>query len=105
EFPGRDARKQPLRRREPESAFEALGVSRPYFRIDDAWRSLAVERVKHLLGGYPAHVLPRFPGHPSRVRACEDIIELQQWMLRRRRLLGPDVETCAGNALLAQGLK
>src|SRR2546423_8051136 len=78
----RDVMLEPLRRGESEGAFEASGVGRPHLGIDDAWRSLAIERVKHLLRGYPAHVLPRFPGHPSGVGACDHIVELQHRMLR-----------------------
>src|SRR4051794_31351750 len=93
-----------LSRREPESALETFGISGPYLAVDDARRPLAVERVKHLLRGDPAHVLPRLSGHPSRMRAREHIIELKQRMLRRWRLFGPHVDTCARNQLLVEGI-
>src|SRR5258707_10818783 len=69
----------------------------PDFRVDDARRAHAVERIEDLLGGNPAHVGPRFPGHTSGMRARQHIVELKQRMVRRRRLLGPDVETRACN--------
>ena len=75
---------------------------RPDFGIDDTRRPPAVERAKHLLGGNPAHIYPRFPGHARGMRACEHIVELQQGMIRRRRFPGPDVEVGAGNALVAK---
>src|ERR1700719_3311029 len=48
---------EPLCRRKPEHPRKALGIVRPDLGVDDARRPLAVERVEHLLGGYPAHVL------------------------------------------------
>ena len=90
---------RPLPRRKPKSPLEAPGVIRPYLGVDDARRPLAIERVQKLLGGDPAHVLPRFPGHAGRMRACEHVVELQQRMIRRRRLLGPYVEAGACDRL------
>ena len=94
-----------LSRCKSEGPLKTLDVIGPDFRIDDAWRPLAIERVKHLLGGYPRHVLPRLPGHPRGMRARQHIVELQQRMVGRRRLLGPDVKSGAGNALVAQRLE
>ena len=85
-----------------ESARKALAVMRPDLGIDDARRPLAVERVQHLLGGDAAHVLARFAGDAGGVRARQHVVELQQRMLRRRRLLGPDVEAGARDALFLQ---
>jgi hypothetical protein len=39
------------------------------------------------------------------VRARQHIIQLQQWVFRRRRFPGPDVEASARNALFAQRLE
>src|SRR4051794_33510042 len=84
-------RSETLRRGKPESPLEAFGIAGPNYRVNDARRPLAVERIEHLLGGNPAHVGSRFSGHPGGVRAGEHVVELQQRMIRRRRLLGPDV--------------
>ena len=75
---------------------------RPCLGIDNAWRPLAIERIEHLLGRDPAHVFARLPGDSSGVRARQHVVELQQRMFRRRWFLGPDVETCARNALLLE---
>src|SRR5882757_11132428 len=93
-----------LSRRKPEGPLETPGVGRPYFGVDDARRPLAVERVENLLGRDPAHVLARFLGDPCRMRARQHIVELQQRMVRRRRLLVPDIEPGAGDPLAAQGI-
>jgi hypothetical protein len=94
-----------LRRCKPERAFETLGVVRPDLGIDEARWPLAVEGIENLLGGDPAHIFPRFPGHTGRVRAHQHVIELQQRMVRRRRLLGPDVEARSRDRFVAQCFK
>src|SRR5690348_15488350 len=94
-----------LFRRHAERAREALAIMRPDLGIDDPRRSLAVERVKNLLGGDAAHVLARLAGDACGVRARQHIVELQQGVLGRRRLLRPDVEAGAGDALILQGLQ
>src|SRR3981081_823794 len=91
-----------LSRRKPEGPLETPGVGRPYFGVDDARRTLAVERVENLLGRDPAHVLARFLGDPGRVRARQHVVELQQRVLRRRRLLVPDVAPGPGDTFFAQ---
>src|ERR1700682_562548 len=68
---------KPLPRRKSERPLETLGVVRPDLGIDEARRPLAVEGIEHLLGGDPAHIFPRFPGHSGRMRARQHIIELQ----------------------------
>jgi len=97
-----DAPVCPLPRRKPKRPLETSAVGGPYLGVDDARRPLAVERIEDLLGGNLAHVRARFPGHPRSMRACQHVIELQQRMVRRRRLLGPDIETRPGNELVAQ---
>ena len=89
-------------RREAERLFEPLDVGRPDLRVNDARRPLAVERIQHLLGGDPAHILARFLGHACGVRARQHIVELQERMIRRRRLLGPDIEAGAREFALMQ---
>src|SRR4051794_30839963 len=91
----------PLPRRHAKGLLEALGIARPDLGIDDARRALAVERIKHLFGGDAAHVLARLDGDACGMRARQHIVELEQRMLRRRRLLGPDVKAGTGNALVA----
>src|SRR5581483_4052453 len=94
-----------LFRRHPESARKALAVMRPDLGIDDPRRAFAVERAKDLLGGDAAHVLARLAGDTGSVRARQHVVELQQGMLGRRRLPGPDVEAGARDALFLQGLQ
>src|SRR6185437_2721926 len=84
----------PLLRGHAEGSGKALAVMRPDLGVDDARRPLAVERIQNLLGGDAAHVFARLPRNASGVRARQHIVELQERMLRRRRLLGPDVEAC-----------
>src|ERR1700730_7131185 len=81
---------------------EPFRVVRPDLGVDDARRPLAVERVENLLGRDPAHVLARLLGDPCGMRARQHVVELQQRVLRRRRLLVPDVEAGAGDPLVAQ---
>src|SRR5689334_2544581 len=59
-----------LFRRHAERARKSLAVMRPDLGIDDARRSLAVERVENLLGGDAAHVLARLAGDTGGVRTC-----------------------------------
>src|ERR1700728_3079075 len=92
---------RPLDRNKSEGALETLGIARPHFGVDHTLRSLAVEGTKDLLGGNPAHVGSRFPGHARGMRTGEDVVELQQRMIRRWRFAGPDVEAGAGNAPIA----
>src|SRR6266851_5261138 len=94
-----------LPRRKSERPLETSGVVRPNLGIDEARRPLAVEGIENLLGGDPAHIFPRFPGHPGRMRARQHVIELQQRMVRRRRFLGPDVETRSSDRFVAQCFK
>src|ERR1700744_2980378 len=94
-----------LPRRKPKRLLEPLHVMRPDFGVDDARRALAVEGVEHLLGGDPAHVLAGFMGNAGGVRARQHVVELQQRMIRRRRLLGPDVEAGAGDLLVTQRVR
>jgi rhodanese-related sulfurtransferase len=91
-----------LFRRDAKRSRKPFRIGRPHLRIDDPRRALAVERVKQLLGGDAAHVDPRLLGHAGRMRARQHIVELQQRMLRRRRLLVPDIEPGAGDALFLQ---
>src|SRR5581483_4300197 len=93
-----------LSRRETESTLKTLDVSGPDFRIDQPRWPLAVERVEHLLGGNPRHIFPRLPGDARGMGACDHIVEGKQGMIGRRRLLGPDVEASARDALVAQRL-
>src|SRR6478736_7665111 len=88
-----------LARLESKGALEAPDVSRPDLRINKARRPPAVERIQQLLRRNPCHVLPRFPGHARRMRACQHIVELQQRVIGRRRLLGPHVKARARDAL------
>src|ERR1700729_4511248 len=94
------SKSSPLRRGKSESALETLHIMRPHLGVDHARRPLAVERAKNLLGGNPAHIGSRLPGHARGMRAREHVVELQQRMIQRRRFLGPDVEAGAGYALV-----
>src|SRR6478609_2178882 len=66
--------------RESERLREPLGIGRPYLRIDDAGRPLAVERHDQLLGGDSAHIGARLAGDAGGMRARDHIVELQQRM-------------------------
>src|ERR1700736_6959496 len=92
-------------RSEAQCALEPFGVQRPYLGVDDAGRRLAVERVDELLGGDAAHVHARLMGDAGSVRARQHVVELEQRMIARRRLLAPHVEPGAGDPLAAQSLK
>src|SRR5258707_10264108 len=85
---------------ESELPCEALRIGRPHFGIDLARHRLAVERVEHLFGSDFAHVEPRLAGDAGGVRTDEDIVELQQWVIARRRFGRPDVKTSACQPLL-----
>src|SRR5258707_13088372 len=85
---------------ESELPCEALRVDRPHLGIDLSRHRLAVERIEHLFGSDFAHVEPRLAGDAGGVRTDEDIVELQQWVIARRRFGRPDVKTCAGQPLL-----
>src|ERR1700748_1771160 len=95
----RRRKSSPLFRGDPKSLGKALAVMRPDFGIDDARRPFAIERIEDLLGGDAAHVLARLARDAGGMRARQHIVELQQRMLCRRRLLGPDVEGGARDAL------
>ena len=88
-----------LFRRKAEGALEALDIEWPDLRVDQARRALAVERSEQLLGGDASHVDARLRGEPGGVRARQHVVELQQRMVGPRRLLVPDVETGARDAL------
>src|SRR3954452_24083114 len=90
--------------RESERLLEPLGIGRPYLRIDDAGRALAVERHDQLLGGDPAHIGAGLAGDARGVWARDHIVELQQRMIGRRRLLLPHVDPGAGDLLASQRL-
>src|ERR1700740_3659586 len=77
----------PLPRGEAQCALEPLRVQRPDLGVDDAGRRLAVERVDELLGGDAAHVHPRLMRDAGGMRARQHVVERQQRMLTRRRLL------------------
>src|SRR5258708_32562065 len=87
-----------------ERPLEPFCVVRPDLGVNDARRPLAVEGIDDLFGGDPAHVFPRLLCDTRGVGACQHVIELQQRMLWRRRLLGPDIEAGAGDALFAHRL-
>src|SRR6516225_10081204 len=93
----------PLRPK-PEGLLEPLGIGRPHLRIDDAGRALAVERHDELLGGDAAHIGARLARHARGVGARDHVVELQQRMVGRRRLLVPHVEAGAGDLFCAQRL-
>src|SRR5215216_8109829 len=50
-----------LFRRKPKRALEPPGVGRPHLGVNDARRSLAVQRGENLFGGDFAHIDPGFP--------------------------------------------
>src|SRR5215468_850057 len=97
-------RKRSSLRTEAEGPLEALGVSRPHLRIDDAGWALAVERHDQLLGRDPPHIGARLAGDAGGVRACDHVVELQERMIRWRRLLVPYVDAGPGDAFSAQRL-
>src|SRR6266566_4280684 len=94
-----------LPRSEAQCALEPLGVQRPDLGVDDARNGLAVERIDELLGGDAAHVHARLMGDAGGVRARQHVVELEQRVIARRRLLAPHVEPGAGDALVAQRLE
>src|ERR1700679_3045560 len=79
-----DPSRRRLPRRKSERPLKALDVSRPDFRIDETRRPLAAQRIEHLFGGNPRHILARLLGHARRMRARDHIVELQQRVVGRR---------------------
>ena len=86
----------------PRTPGKSLGINRPHLRIDDARRTLAVERHDQLLGRDAPHVGARLVRHPRRVRARHHIVEGEQRMIGRWRLLVPHVEPGAGDLFSPQ---
>src|SRR5260370_6955372 len=84
-----------LPRRKSERPLETSGVVRPDLGIDEARRPLAVEGIENLLGGDPAHIFPRFPGHPGRIRPPPHVIELPHRTSPPPPSLGPHLEACS----------
>src|SRR3954451_9475946 len=92
----------PALRRKAERLLEARRIARPDLRIEHALYRLAVEGRDHLLGGETAHVLARLARDTRRVRRDAHVVELQERMFERRRLLFPHVESRTGDFLRAQ---
>src|SRR5262245_36815632 len=87
-----------------EGPLESLGVSRPDLWIDDAGRALAVERHDELFGRDAAHIGARLPRHARGVRRRDHVVELQQRMIGRGRLLVPHVNAGACDLFRPQRL-
>src|SRR5512132_1178379 len=85
-----------------EGLLESFRVRRPYLRIDNAGRALAVKRHHELLGGDAAHIGARLHCHAGGMRGCEHVIELQQRVVGPRRLLVPHVDPGAGDLFCPQ---
>src|SRR5947209_332487 len=74
-------------RHEPEHLLVACRIARPDLRIEHARDWLAVQRRKDLLGGDASHVLARLMGDAGGVRRNHHVVELEQRVIERRRLL------------------
>ena len=67
--------------------------------IDETRRHLAREQVDPLLRRCPRHLVHRFVRDTCDVRGCDDVVERQQRVIGRRRLLQEDID--AGSRDLA----
>src|SRR3954463_12439186 len=92
----------PALRRKSEGLLETCRIAWPDRRIEYALDRFAIERRDHLLGGETAHVLARLARDTRRVRRDDHVVELQERMFERRRLLFPHVESRTGDFLRAQ---
>src|SRR4051794_12236058 len=92
----------PALRRKAERLLETRRIAWPDIRIEHPPDRLALQRRDHLFGGEAPHVLACFARDARRVRRDDHVVELQERMFERRRLLLPHVESGACDLLRAQ---
>src|SRR5271163_1488218 len=84
-------------RTETECVVKPFAVAGPHVRVEQPWRHATIENRLPLRGGGDRDVAHGLDRDTGGVRGGDDVVQVQQRVVRPRRLFVEYIQTCAGD--------
>src|SRR5271163_2767271 len=83
---------------EAECVVKPFAIEGPHVRVEQPWRHATIENRLPLRGGGDRDVTHGLDRDTGGVRSGDDVVQVQQRVVRPRRLVVEYIQTCAGDA-------